>query len=162
MLSAYAPQVGLSRELKESFWDDVLSVISDLSEAGAVVLAGDLNGHVGASADGYVGVHGGFGYDRRNLEGEYILEDCVALDMVVCNTKFRKRVNHLITYSSGGTSSQIDYFLISRNDFKSVRDVKVIPSEEIFSQHRLLVCDIVWPEILCVRRSTCPNERCGC
>ena len=39
VLSAYSPQVGLSRELKESFWDDVLSVISDLSETGAVVLA---------------------------------------------------------------------------------------------------------------------------
>ena len=67
-----------------------------------------------------------------------------ALDMVVCNTKFRKRVNHLITYSSVGTSSQIDYryFLISRNDFKRIQDDKVILSEEIFSQHRLLVCDI--------------------
>ena len=101
VLSAYVPQVGLSRELKESFCDDVLSIISYLSEIGVVVLAGDLNGHVGASADGYEGVHGGFGYGRRNLEGEYILEACVALDMVVCNTKFRKRVNHLITYSSG-------------------------------------------------------------
>ena len=103
VLSAYAPQVGPSRELKESFWDDVLSVISDLSETGVLVLAGVLNGHVGASADGYEGMHGGFGYGRRNLEGEYILEACVALDMVVCNTKFRKRVNHLITYRSGGT-----------------------------------------------------------
>ena len=26
VLSAYAPQVGLSRELKESYWDDGLSV----------------------------------------------------------------------------------------------------------------------------------------
>ena len=59
------------KKKNESFWDDVLSVISDLSETGAVVLAGDLNGHIGASADGYEGVHGGFGYGRRNLEGEY-------------------------------------------------------------------------------------------
>ena len=34
--------------------------------------------------------NGGFGYGRRNLEGEYIQEACVALDMVVCNTKIRK------------------------------------------------------------------------
>ena len=44
VISAYAPQIGLSRELKESFWNDVLSIISDLSEIGVVVLAGDLNG----------------------------------------------------------------------------------------------------------------------
>ena len=130
--SAYAPQVGLSKKLKENFWDDVLSVILDLSGTGFVVLAGDLNGHVCASADGYEGVHGGYGYSRRNLEGEYILEAGVALNMVVCKTKFRKRVNHLITYSSGGTSSQIDYFLISRNYFKRVLDVKSHPRRRNF------------------------------
>ncbi|KAK4329584.1 hypothetical protein Pmani_000059 [Petrolisthes manimaculis] len=142
VLSAYAPQAGLSRGSKERFWGDTISVISDLSETDTVVLAGDLNGHVGACADGYDDVHGGFGYRRRNLEGEYILESCVALNMVVCNSKFKKRLSHLITYSSGGTSSQIDYFLVSRKDWKFVRDVKVIPGEECISQHKLLVCDM--------------------
>ncbi|KAK4305368.1 hypothetical protein Pmani_022730 [Petrolisthes manimaculis] len=142
VLSAYAPQAGLSRESKERFRGDTISVISDLSETDTVVLAGDLNGHVGACADGYDDVHGGFGYGRRNLEGEYILESCVALNMVVCNSKFKKRLSHLITYSSGGTSSQIDYFLVSRKDWKFVRDVKVIPGEECISQHKLLVCDM--------------------
>ena len=39
-----------------------------------VVLGGDLNGHVGQKSEGYEGVHGGFGYGVRNVEGEKILE----------------------------------------------------------------------------------------
>ena len=39
--------------------------------------------------------------------------DCLrfgtATDMVVCNTLFRKRLNRLITYESGGCQTQIDY-----------------------------------------------------
>ena len=37
------------------------------------MIAGDLHGHVGRSADGYKGVPGGFGYGDRN-SGDRILE----------------------------------------------------------------------------------------
>ncbi|KAK9165688.1 hypothetical protein Scep_000879 [Stephania cephalantha] len=33
---------------------------------------GDLNGHVGASNDGFERVHGGFSYGNRNEEGESV------------------------------------------------------------------------------------------
>jgi len=29
-----------------------------------------MNGHVGAGKDGFEGVHGGYGYGVRNVEGE--------------------------------------------------------------------------------------------
>ena len=34
-----------------------------------VVLAGDMNGHVGSSNAGYDGTHGGIGYGNRNADG---------------------------------------------------------------------------------------------
>ena len=33
-----------------------------------VVIGDDMNGYVGAKADGYEGVHGGKGYGERNIE----------------------------------------------------------------------------------------------
>ncbi|XP_069984620.1 uncharacterized protein [Penaeus vannamei] len=39
-----------------------------------LIIAGDLNAHVGNRKDGFEGVHGGHGYGRRNIEGERILE----------------------------------------------------------------------------------------
>ena len=44
-------------------------------------------------------------------EGGRILEFGDALDMVTCNTMFKKMLSRLITCESGGIKSQIDYFL---------------------------------------------------
>ena len=106
------------------------------------MIGGDLNGHVGALADGYEGVYGGSGFGVRNTEGVRMIEFGDALDMVVCNTMFKKRPSRLITYESGGMKSQIDYFLAWRLDGKLVKDVKTIGGEECTLQHRLLACDV--------------------
>jgi len=39
-----------------------------------VVLAGDMNEHVGSSNAGYNGTHGGFRYGDTNADGSSILE----------------------------------------------------------------------------------------
>ena len=64
----------------------------------------------------------------------------LVLDMVVCNTLFNKRSSRLITYSSGGVNTQIDYMLMKTRDKKILKGVKVIPGEEVFTQHKLAVC----------------------
>ena len=113
VVSTFSPQIGLRKE-KDEFWDTIGPVVSGISEREVVVIGGDLNGHVGALAEGYEGVHGGSGFRVRNTEGVRILEFGEALDMVVCNTMFKKRLSRLITFESGGIKSQIDYFLVSR------------------------------------------------
>ena len=92
---------------------------------------------IGKVANGYGGVHGGHGYGLRNTEGECIFQFGVAHDLVIANTHFHKKDNHLITYHSGGNSSQIDYILVRKSDFKQVRNIKVIPGKEVSTQHRL-------------------------
>ena len=42
-----------------------------------LVICGDLNGHISKLANGYEGVHGGYGYGLRNKEEEHILEFAV-------------------------------------------------------------------------------------
>ena len=45
-------------------------LVSCIPQNEMVVLAGDMNGHVGSSNVGYDGMHGGgFGYDYRNADG---------------------------------------------------------------------------------------------
>nr|GEW00420.1 hypothetical protein [Tanacetum cinerariifolium] len=81
-----------------------ISVVID-GEAVNVISAyapGNLNGNIGAAADGYAGVHGGFGFRDRNEEGRTILEFATAYEMVVANSFFRKSGAHLITFYSGG------------------------------------------------------------
>ena len=85
--------------------------------------------------DRYDGVHGGYSFGVRNTEGERILEMGAALDMVVCNTWFRKKDSRIITYSPDDCSTQIDHILVRNKDRKLVKKVKVISSKEVVSQH---------------------------
>ncbi|KAL5164575.1 Craniofacial development protein 2 [Glycine soja] len=138
VISGYAPQVGLAEHFKVKFWEDLEGVLQDIPQGEKVFLGGDLNGHVGSVARGFEGVHGGFGLGEMNGEGKSILEFSEALDLSIANTWFKKREEHLITYKSGGTCSQIDFFLIR----KYCLNCKVIPGESLTTQHRVLVMDV--------------------
>ena len=70
--AVYAPQSGKPEEEKESFWNKVFHLVNCISQNELVVLAGDMNGHVGSSNVGYDGTHGGFGYgDRMQMDPRY-------------------------------------------------------------------------------------------
>ena len=140
LISVYAPQQGRPAAEKDRFYDQLHAVAAKIPLSEVLIPLGDWNGHVGATADGYEGVHGGFGYGARNPEGERILDFGVAHNMVVGNTLFKKRDSHLITYVSGDHKTQVDYVLFRSGLRKLLKDVKVIPNEECLPQHRLLVC----------------------
>jgi hypothetical protein len=106
-----------------------------------LLIGGDLNGHVDSTRVGFDGVHGGFGYGSRNQEGEGILNFALAYDLFVANNLFRKRVSHLVTFSSGQHCSQIDFILARREDRHTCLDCKVIPGECVMPQHKLVVAD---------------------
>jgi len=81
----YVPQSGKSEEEKESFWNKVVHLVICIPQNQMVVLAGDMDGHVGSSNVGYNGTHGGFGYGDRNADGFRILEFADQLNLVICN-----------------------------------------------------------------------------
>nr|XP_032511237.1 craniofacial development protein 2-like [Danaus plexippus plexippus] len=100
LISAYTPQAGCSGSEKKSFWEQFEEVLRAIPAAEVIIVGGDLNGHVGITADTFEREYGGFGYGRRNTEGENILKTCIAYDLAVVNTFFQKSPQHLITYKS--------------------------------------------------------------
>ncbi|VDP19224.1 unnamed protein product [Heligmosomoides polygyrus] len=95
--SAYAPQTGCSEQAKDEFWSLLDEKTADVPSKDVIIVAGDLNGHVGATKDGY-SCHGGFGYGSRNAVGERILDYAESHNLTIVNTVFRKRDYHLISY----------------------------------------------------------------
>jgi len=79
-----------------------------------VLLAGDMNGHVGSNIAGYDGTHGGYGFGARNADGSRILEFADGLNLVICNTLFMKQESKLVTYTAGSARSTVDYIMVSR------------------------------------------------
>ena len=140
-LSVYAPQAGLQEAEKDRFYNQLQSVLARIPASEVLIPLGDWNGHVGADSNRFEEVHHGKGFRVWNVEGERLLKFALANNLVVGNTCFRKRVSHLVIYSSSNHSTQIDYILYRKRFRKAVNDVKVIPTEECVQQHNLLICD---------------------
>ena len=142
IISCYAPQIGLEEHIKKDFWENLDRIVQNIPSEEKIIMGGDFNGHVGKDNKSYERVHGGFGFGDRNLMGDSILDFAVAFDLIIANTYFEKRDEHLITYKSGMHKSQIDYFLIRKADRVFCKDCKVIPGESLAPQHRILVMDL--------------------
>nr|XP_033510574.1 uncharacterized protein LOC117275397 [Nicotiana tomentosiformis] len=91
---------------------------------------------------GYGEVHGGFGFGDRNGGGTSLLDFARVFELVIVNSMFPKREEHLVTFLSMVAKTQIDYLLLRRCDRGLCEDCKVIPSENLATQHRLLVMDV--------------------
>jgi hypothetical protein len=73
IISAYAPQFGLSESEKRKFWEDLDGMVRAVPTNEKLFIGGDPNGHVGSTNTGYELVHGCFGYGSMN-QGEDILD----------------------------------------------------------------------------------------
>jgi exonuclease III len=74
VISAYAPQVGLSDDVKGRFWEDLEDMVRGVPSSEKLFIGGDLNGHVGTARGGFERVHEGFGYGEQNQKGIRHLE----------------------------------------------------------------------------------------
>ncbi|ESO05780.1 hypothetical protein HELRODRAFT_77621, partial [Helobdella robusta] len=96
IFSAYAPQTGESKGMKNDLWAAFFDTISTIPKSETILIGDDLYGHVGEKTDGFDNVHGGFGYGERNKEGNRILEFTESHGFCLLNTYFRERLEHLI------------------------------------------------------------------
>ena len=91
-LSVYAPQCFLSDADKDLLYIQRCAVTGKIPVSEFLTPCGDLHGHVGSTGSGFREVHGGFRYGRPepDTEGERILEDALAYDLLLGNTCFKK------------------------------------------------------------------------
>ncbi|KAF3632943.1 hypothetical protein FXO38_25859 [Capsicum annuum] len=62
--------------------------------------------------------------------------------LVVVNSSFSKKDDHLITFRSAIAKTQIDFLLLRKGERVLCKDCKVISSDNLSTQHRLLVMDL--------------------
>jgi len=142
VVSVYLPQIGLPDDIKKPFWKDLDMVIQDIPRSEKLFIGGNFNDHIGADSDGYDAVYGGFGLGERNTGGVSVLDFTVAYELLVVNSYFKKKEDHLVNFKSDSFKTQIDYFLMRADSRRSYKDCKMIPSEYLGTQHRLLVLDV--------------------
>jgi len=91
---------GNRRRKKKVFGMKCSILVSCIPKNEMVVLASDMNGHVGSSNVGYDGTHGGFGYGDRNADGSRILEFADGLNLFICNSLFMKQESQMVAYAA--------------------------------------------------------------
>ncbi|XP_070056876.1 uncharacterized protein [Nicotiana tomentosiformis] len=140
--SAYAPQACLDEEVKRRFWEDLDEMVHGIPHTEKIFIGGDFNGHIRATSGGYDDVHDGFDFVDRNEGRTSLLDFARAFDLVIVNSSFPKKREHLVTFWSSVAETQIDYLLCRKSDRGLCTDCKVIPSEYLSTLHRLLVMDL--------------------
>src|SRR5215469_13433055 len=106
------------------------------------ICLGDWNSVVGEGRDR--DIVGAYGLGKRNERGEMLVDFCAENKLVVTNTWFKEHKRRLYTWKMNGNRGrfQIDYILVKHRFGNSVKDVKVIPSADVYSDHNLLVASI--------------------
>ncbi|XP_070045392.1 uncharacterized protein [Nicotiana tomentosiformis] len=80
------------------------------------LIGGDFNGHIGATFGEYDDVHCGFGFRDRNRGGKSLLDFARAFDLVIANSSFPKKMEHLVTFQSSVAETKIAYLLYRKSD----------------------------------------------
>ncbi|XP_059285615.1 uncharacterized protein LOC132039087 [Lycium ferocissimum] len=127
---------------KKRFWEDLDEVVGGLPPIEKLFIEGDFNGHVRSIPGGYDNVQGGFGFGDRNGGGVSPLDFAKAFELVVANSSIPKKEDHLVTFRNSVAKTQIDFLLLRKYDKGICKDHKVIPSENLTTQHKLLVMDL--------------------
>ncbi|XP_070054758.1 uncharacterized protein [Nicotiana tomentosiformis] len=78
-------------------------------------IRGNFNGDIGSSAGGYGEVHGAFNFGDRNRGGTLLFDFARAFELVIVNSIFLKRKEHLVTFRSMVAKTRIDYLLLRRH-----------------------------------------------
>ena len=143
IVSVYAPQVNNSMVEKNDFWEDLDGLIESVAKEERIVLGADLNGHVDEGNIEDEEIMGRYGAGTRNKEGSMVVNFGKRMNLAFVNTYFKKKVEHRVTYKSGGKSTQVDYVMCRRSNLKEMCDCKVIVNECVAKQHCMVVCKMV-------------------
>ncbi|XP_016544401.2 uncharacterized protein LOC107844516 [Capsicum annuum] len=141
--SAYMPQVGLDEEEKRIFWEVLDEVVRGVPRSEKIFIGWDFNGNIGASPIGYGDVYGGFGFGDRNDAGAALLNFVRNFGLVVVNSCFLKKKEHMVTFRCRLVKTQIEFLLLMKGDRTLCKDCKVLSSENLVTQHKLLLIDLV-------------------
>ncbi|XP_009776950.2 uncharacterized protein [Nicotiana sylvestris] len=89
-------------------------VVRGIPPTEKLFIGADFNDHIGLSAGGYGEVHGGFGFGDMNRGSTSLLDFARAFELVIVNSMFPKREEHLVTFRSMVAKTQIDYLFLRR------------------------------------------------
>lgn len=159
MICAYAPTLTTSNrnpQIRETFYDNLQSVLATARKKDIVILAGDFNAKTGSEYCNFPDVLGKFGKGQVNENGQHFLELCKQNDLKVMNTCFEHKMTHRTTWTCperiedhldartkeprrNPYRNQIDYICTKNETAKLVQDARSYGGMTTNSDHKIVI-----------------------
>ncbi|XP_047261243.1 uncharacterized protein LOC124894717 [Capsicum annuum] len=137
----YAPQAGLDED-KKHFWKDLDKIVRGMQLTTKLFIGGDVQGHIGSTKRDYDDVHGGFGFGDMNESRATLLEFVRGFGLVVANSSFRRRNSTWLHSAVRWLRLKMIFLLLKKANKSLCKDGKVIPSQNLATQHKHLVMNL--------------------
>ena len=144
-IQCYAPLNTDEEDVKDEFLENLHDTLADIPSTEQIYLMGDFNGKVGNEIRMYTDYLGPHRRGTRNDNGERLLEICASHHLGISNTFFQHQDTHTYTWNKWGDQtvrSHIDYIITRRNEIRNIMDTRVIPSENVSTDHWMVVATI--------------------
>ncbi|PIK40142.1 putative craniofacial development protein 2-like [Apostichopus japonicus] len=140
IIHVYAPTLDATDEAKDSFYEQLQTVVEVVNQHDMVIITGDMNAKVGADNKDKETVMGKHGTGVINNNGERLVDFCGLNNFVISGTLFPHKEIHKNTWTSPDkrTNNQIDHVLINKKYRSSVRDTRVMRGADVASDHQLV------------------------
>ncbi|XP_052435586.1 uncharacterized protein LOC127975489 [Carassius gibelio] len=141
IISAYAPTMSNSDEIKTKFYNDLEVSIAATASSDKLLILGDFNARVGSDHQSWNGVIGAHGIGKCNRNGLLLLQTCSEFDLLITNTIFQlpKRKKTSWMHLRSHHWHLIDYVIVRRSDRHDVRVTKTMCGAECWTDHRLII-----------------------
>ena len=140
IISAYAPTLPQSDEIKDSFYDLLSDAVGQVPSSHKLLVMGDFNARVGSDHTSWENIIGRHGVGNENSNGTRLLSLCAQNELCITNTFFQQATRHKTTWMHPGSKQwhMIDYIITRRRDIKEVFHTRAMCGSTVWSDHRLV------------------------
>ncbi|KAL8580618.1 hypothetical protein ACOMHN_046821 [Nucella lapillus] len=140
VISAYAPTLTSSDEAKDTFYEELKSLVKATTPEDKLILLGDFNARVGMDSASWKGVLGPHGTGKMNSNGLLLLGLCAENDLTITNTLFRQADKYKATWMHPRSKQWhlIDYAICRRRDARDFRTTRAMRGAKFWTDHRLV------------------------
>lgn len=140
IISAYAPTLTSSDEMKEVFYEELSTLVKDVPPSDKLFLLGDFNARVGADCNNWKGVLGPHGTGKMNSNGLMLLSMCAENHLAITSTMFRQADKYKTTWMHPRSKQWhlIDFAICRQRDIRDVKITKAMRGAECWTDHRLV------------------------
>ena len=133
-LSVYGPTSQSTNDEKDRLWNELQDIYDSFSRDQIVHVTADFN-----DCDDICEAIGPCGIGSRNENGERLINFCIENKLRVEHTFHKHNTSQKATWFQPrfGTPGMIDSALVQREHAKHAADIRVLPSVDTYSDHKL-------------------------